>query len=206
MKIRHFVDSQKGVIFLIVFGMMVIYRQLDNPTAWLYLALHGGYGWMWVLKSRFFPDRQWEQKASWAFGIAIWAGLSLYLLPGWIIVSSGLRAPGWWAGLCVAIYIFGVFYHFASDMQKTTTLQLRPNQLITEGLWSLSRNPNYFGELLIYGGFSLLAMHWAPFIALAAWVLFVWLPNMRKKDRSLSRYPEFAAYKEKTKMFIPFLF
>jgi hypothetical protein len=28
---------------------------------------------------------------------------------------------------------------------------------------------------------------------------------MRKKDRSLSRYPEFAAYKTKTKLIIPYV-
>jgi hypothetical protein len=28
---------------------------------------------------------------------------------------------------------------------------------------------------------------------------------MRRKDRSLSRYPEFAAYKQQTKLLIPYL-
>ena len=38
-------------------------------------------------------------------------------------------------------------------------------------------------------------------IAIAAF----WLPRMRKKDRSLSRYPEFADYKKRTTMLIPFV-
>ena len=53
------------------------------------------------------------------------------------------------------------------------------------------RNINYFGELLIYLGFSLLAMHWVPIACLAAMMILVWFPNMRRKDRSLARYPEF---------------
>jgi protein-S-isoprenylcysteine O-methyltransferase Ste14 len=65
---------------------------------------------------------------------------------------------------------------------------------------------NYFGELLIYGGFGLMAMHWLPVLILLVWIVFVWLPNMRKKDRSLSRYPEFEAYKARTRRFIPFIF
>jgi hypothetical protein len=32
------------------------------------------------------------------------------------------------------------------------------------------------------------------------------LPNMRRKDRSLARYPTFAAYRARTKLFIPGLF
>lgn len=33
----------------------------------------------------------------------------------------------------------------------------------------------------------------------------IWIPNMRKEDRSLARYPEFEAYRNRTKLFIPFL-
>jgi steroid 5-alpha reductase family enzyme len=102
------------------------------------------------------------------------------------------------------MYAFGVFFHFASDMQKHISLQLRPGRLITTGLWSRCRNPNYFGELLIYLGFGLLAMHWAPVLVILLFLVIVWFPNMRKKDRSLSRYAEFAAYKKRTNLFIPF--
>jgi hypothetical protein len=35
--------------------------------------------------------------------------------------------------------------------------------------------------------------------------MFYWPPNMRRKDRSLSRYPEFEAYRQRTKLFIPFV-
>jgi hypothetical protein len=31
---------------------------------------------------------------------------------------------------------------------------------------------------------------------------FIWLPNIRRKDRSLARYPEFAAYKSHTKLML----
>ena len=81
-------------------------------------------------------------------------------------------------------------------------LSLAPG-LITGGLWSRIRNPNYLGELLIYGGFSALAMHWAPFVVLALFVGIVWIPNMLKKDKSLSRYPEFAEWKKRSWLFIP---
>ena len=80
---------------------------------------------------------------------------------------------------------------------------MRPGSLITDGMFSLCRNPNYFGELLIYSSFCLLAMHWLPVALLALWVGTVWIPRMLKKDRSLSRYAGFAAYKQRTKLFIP---
>lgn len=99
----------------------------------------------------------------------------------------------------------GLFWHFVSDMQKDMSLKLNPGSLITDGLWGVVRNPNYFGELLIYLGFSLLAFHWAPLLAIAFFLITVWIPNMRRKDASLSRYPEFADYRARTKLFIPYV-
>jgi len=206
MKQRHFIDSHKAATGLFVLALIAIYDQWDNPTAWVYLGLHGTYGLLWVLKSRIFPDKQWEQPTSLAYGLVIWAGLTLYWIAPWLITSQHVQAPSWYLGLCIAIYAVGVFWHFASDMQKTMFLKLNPGHLMTDGLWSRLRNPNYFGELLIYLGFGMLVMHWAPLIVILLFVLIVWLPNMRRKDRSLARYPDFASYKARSKLFLPFVF
>lgn len=204
-KKRHLIDPLKGATFLVVLGLMAVYDQWSNPTAWLYLALHGSYGWLWVLKGRLFPDKQWEEPCGPGFALVIVGGLALYWIAPWLLTWRGVLAPPWYLGLCASLYAFGLVFHFASDMQKHTALKLRPG-LITGGFFALSRNPNYFGELLIYLGFGLLAMHWAPLLVIAGFVVVYWLPNMRRKDRSLSRYPEFEAYRRRTKLFIPFLF
>jgi protein-S-isoprenylcysteine O-methyltransferase Ste14 len=136
----------------------------------------------------------------------IWGGLTLYWVAPWMLTSRGVQAPSWYLGVCVSLYALGVFLHFASDMQKHIALKLHPGHLITDGMFALCRNPNYLGELLIYLGFGLLAMHWIPAVILALFVAVVWVPNMLRKDRSLSRYPEFEAYRRQSKMFIPFLF
>jgi steroid 5-alpha reductase family enzyme len=204
MRKRHLIDPLKGVTFLVVLGMMAVWNQWDNATAWVYLGLHGAYGILWVLKGRLFPDKQWEEPCSPGFALVIVGGLALYWIAPWLLTWRGVQAPPWYLGLCVTIYAFGLFFHFASDMQKHTALKLQPG-LITDGFFALSRNPNYFGELLIYLGFGLLAMHLAPVVVLLLYVVFYWLPNMRRKDRSLSRYPEFEAYKRRTKLFIPFV-
>lgn len=204
MKQKHFIDSHKGVTFLAVLGLMHHYDQWDNPTAWIYLALHGTYGILWVIKSQIFGDRNWEKPTGLPFGLTIWFALTLYWLAPWILCSQAIQAPLWWLCICTSLFAFGVFLHFASDMHKATELRLKKG-LITTGLWSRCRNPNYFGELLIYLGFGMIPMHWAPLCALGAMVLFYWVPNMRRKDASLSRYPEFAAYKARSKLFIPFV-
>ena len=206
MKQKHFIDAHKGVTWVAVLVMMAIYGQWANETAWVYLALHGTYGLLWVLKSRIYPDKSWEEETGLGYGLVILGGLTLYWIAPWLLVSRAVRAPSWYLGMCVALYAVGVFLHFAADMQKHTALKLRPGHLITDGLFARCRNPNYLGELLIYLGFGLLARHWVPMVVLSLFVGVVWVPNMLRKDRSLSRYPEFAAYKRRSKLFIPFLF
>lgn len=202
MKQKHFIDGNKGATPLAVVGLMTYYSAWDNPTAWLYLATHGLYGVLWVTKSLTFPDRSWEAKCPLWYGIMIWLSLSLYWVTPWLICAYDIRVAPPYAAACIATFAFGIFLHFVSDMQKHMQLSLAPG-LITDGLWARIRNPNYLGELLIYGGFSALAMHWAPFLVLALFVAVIWIPNMFKKDKSLSRYPEFASWKKRSWLFIP---
>jgi steroid 5-alpha reductase family enzyme len=206
MKHKFYIDSHKGVTGLFVLALIAAYGEWNNVVAWIYLALHGTYGLLWITKSRLFPDSQWERKISFGYGLSTWFLLSLYWITPWLIVSGNANhVEPWFIALCIAIYTTGIFFHFVSDMQKHLSLQLRPGVLITEGLWGIVRNPNYFGEFCIYAGFSALAFHWAPLIALALVMAMVWIPNMRRKDKSLSRYPEFADYTARTKLMIPYV-
>ena len=91
-------------------------------------------------------------------------------------------------------------------MQKYISLKINPGNLITTHMFSRSRNTNYLGELCIYLGFTLLAKDYLPLIGLGVIIVFVWIPNMIRKDKSLSRYSEFYNYKKKSKLFFPFFF
>ena len=108
-------------------------------------------------------------------------------------------------GLCVFIYCIGLFFHFASDMQKTLHLELAPGTLIQTRLWARLRNPNYFGELLIYLSFALLAAHPLSFIIFAGIIVGVWLPGMWAKDQSLKRYKGWDQYERRSYFWIPFI-
>ena len=195
MKQKHFIDSHKGSTAFACLALMNHFDQWDNPTAWVYLALHGTYGVLWVTKSNVFPDKNWEQKTPLWYGLLIWVALTSYWTAPYLICSRNLQMPNWWLAMCISSFSMGVFLHFASDMQKYVSLALQPG-LITTGLWSRLRNPNYFGELLIYLGFVAIPMHWFPLGALGLMVLFYWVPNMIRKDKSLSRYPEWSVYKK----------
>lgn len=205
MREKHFIDTHKGVTGLFIIALIAMSGSWNNPTAMVYLGMHGSYGLLWVIKSRVFPDASWERPCSLRWGLAIWLGLSLYWVAPWIITSSDVRAPAWLLAVAVGFFSIGIFLHFAADMQKYVSLKLRPGRLIRSGLWSRLRNPNYCGELLIYMSFAMLPMHWLPPLILAGFVLAYWVPNMLRKDRSLSRYADFATYRARSWLFIPYL-
>ena len=84
----------------------------------------------------------------------------------------------------------------AADAQKYFTLRIKRG-LITDSMYRFIR-PNYLGEVMIYGSFALMVWHWLPFLVLA-WVwggLFA--VNIRLKEASMSRYPDWEQYKQHT--------
>ena len=212
MKYKFYIDTHKGATFLYILSLIYFYNAFDNIFALVYLALHGSYGIFWVLKSKIFPDKTWEVKVPLYYGFVIWFGLSLYWIAPWIIISetfydiNDVTNTNLIILLSIFLYVFGVFLHFTSDMQKFTQLKINPRQLIHDGLFKKCRNINYFGELLIYSSFALLSMHWIPFIILFLFIIFIWVPNMLQKDKSLSKYDNFEDYKKDSKLFIPFIY
>ena len=60
----HFViNLNKGTMMIYLFILMCYY---DNFSlgAWVYLALHGNYGIIWLLKDRVFPDPGFSRHAT----------------------------------------------------------------------------------------------------------------------------------------------
>lgn len=204
MKIKYPINLHKSATFVVVLLLMAIYHNF-TLAPWIYLALHGTYGIMWLIKDRLYPDRQWEQEVSIATGIFTFFLVGAYWVAPFILISSGTQPSAPLISAAIAMNILGVFLHYGSDAQKYFTLKYNKG-LITEGFFGRSRNPNYLGEILIYLSFAMLAQHWLPFVILGGLAALIFVPNMLKKDKSLSRYPEFAAYKERSGLLLPKLF
>lgn len=201
MKVKHAINLHKGSTFAVVLGLMFFYQNFTLGP-WIYLALHGTYGFLWLLKDRIYPDKQWEQEIPFSQGVSVFLLLVLYWVAPFILISRGTVPPLPLVAAAVALNILGVFLHFSSDAQKYYTLKYRPG-LITEGFFARCRNTNYLGEILIYGAFAMLTQHWLPFVILATFAAILFVPNMRRKDQSLSRYPEFEAYQARSGLLIP---
>jgi protein-S-isoprenylcysteine O-methyltransferase Ste14 len=196
------INLQKGGTLIVVLTLMTMYG-VWTPTAWTYLGLHGSYGLIWLLKEAIFPDSSWQKKITVGGAINAWLFvLGPYWLAPWLLVAQRVEQPPAVLGAAIVLYALGVVLMIGADAQKYFVLRARPG-LITDGFFARTRNPNYLGEMMIYASFAVVAGHWLPWLVLM-WVwLGVFLPNMLRKDASMERYPEWAAYKPKTGLLFP---
>lgn len=209
-KLASVVNFQKGGTFVLLGAMMAWYGN-SSTAAWIYLALHGTYGLIWLLKDLCFPDPSWQVRVTIGGGLnAFLFVLGPYWLFGWLLISGTVQPryplPDYaWICLCISLCLFGSALMIAADAQKYFTLRVQRG-LITDGVHRWIRHPNYLGEMMIYGSFALLVWHWFPALVLAFVWLGVFAVNMAMKEASMSRYPEWAAYKRRTWWLVPFVF
>ena len=202
MKVIHAINLHKAIVIPVVIAFMFIYDNFSTP-AFVYLALHGTYAILWLIKENTYPDRRFEEKIPvFAAVLFVFVPLAAYLVAPYILIAEHIVPPPPVVGASISLTMFGIFLHYVSDAQKYYTLRERKG-LITDGLFSRTRNPNYLGEILIYSGFALLSMHWLPFLILAVWVFGYFLRNMWQKDKSLSRYEGWEEYKKNSGLLLP---
>lgn len=202
MKTISYINAHKILVPPLVLGMMWYFDNWSTE-AFVYLSLHGTYAALWLIKESLYPDRRFQEpQPPWIGILFIFLPLASYYVAPYLLISRHVTLKPIVVALAISIYTVGIFLHYVGDAQKYYTLRLQKG-LIEDGLFLKSRNPNYFGEILIYAAFAILAWHWLPFVILGAWVFGFFLRNMLAKDKSLERHPGFAAYKARTGLLIP---
>jgi protein-S-isoprenylcysteine O-methyltransferase Ste14 len=208
-KFAWVINFQKAGTFVFLGLLLWIYGN-TSTAAWIYVAMHGAYGLVWIIKDLAFPDPGWQQRVTIGGGInSFLTVLGPYWVFGWLLLS-GTSQPQYplpdyaWFCLCVTLCIVGCATMIAADAQKYFTLRVRGG-LITDGMHRYIRHPNYLGEMMIYGSFAMMVWHWIPVLILA-WVwLGLFAVNMVIKEASMSRYPEWAEYRKRTWWLVPWV-
>lgn len=174
LKTEHYFDLTGGLTFLLVLIFLaynlITKNELFSYSKLIPLVLVG----IWALRLSTFLFLRVKRKGKdirfdeikinfFKFMIAwILQGLWVFicLLPVIVMVSSNQPTninyfiPG------VLLWLIGWLTEVISDIQKTkfnTNIENKGN-FISSGLWSFSRHPNYFGELILWLGVTIIAI------------------------------------------------
>eukprot|EP00347_Sterkiella_histriomuscorum_P018461 403345432 len=163
-------------------------------------------GAFWVLKDVIFPDPNFQKKATvMSGGLVIWLTvLGHYMVPVYQLASrnanNDISIERMW--VCSLIYIVGLVLMLLSDSQKFYTLKYKKG-LISDGMFKYTRNPNYLGEIMIYGAFILLVNDTLAYICvIQVWVI-VFSIRMYIKEVSLRKKEGWQEYSARSWVLIP---
>lgn len=108
------------------------------------------------------------------------------------------------------VWILGYFFEVVGDSQLKK-FKLNPQskgKLMTTGLWSITRHPNYFGEATMWWGIYIIALSvgvswWAVISPVGITWLLRFVSGVPMLEKSMQERPGFHEYASKTNAFIP---
>jgi len=151
--------------------------------------------------------------------IAIWVACGiLYVVqvaPLTFRLSNG-RGDDLWLGIGIVVAVCGLCIETVADMQKSQQKKVRSDMVAMEGLYQLTRCPNYCGEIVFWTGILLTCilalespLQWI--IALLGYVAIVYVMISgakrleKKQDKRYGASQEYQEYVAKTPILLPFL-
>jgi protein-S-isoprenylcysteine O-methyltransferase Ste14 len=170
--------------------------------AWVYLAMHGSYGLLWIFKDIMFSDKGFRIKIDLVVTLALTFVLMLYWVIGWVVISkTGTEPSGERMAFCISCYIIGVSLMLLTDLQKHIILSFRKG-LIDKLLVERNRNTNYLGEMLLYFAFAFYSGHIISYsILLIIWST-IFVSRIYEKEQSLKKKDGYENYSKRSYLII----
>ena len=131
--------------------------------------------------------------------------LLAYLIP--IQLFQAITPPDWLSYLGLAILVLAIVFGVLAFMQLNTNLSPYPTpvesgQLVTSGVFRISRHPIYTS--LIFSGFGFALYQGSVYKLLVTLLLLILFYFKSKYEEGLltRRYPDYPEYKKRTRRFI----
>lgn len=128
-----------------------------------------------------------------------------YLIP--IQLFQAMTTPDWLSYAGLAILVLALVFGVLAFMQLSTNLSPYPTpvesgQLVTHGVFRISRHPIYTS--LLFAGFGFAIYHGSVYKLLVTLLLLILFYFKSKYEEGLlaSKYPEYPGYKKRTRRFI----
>lgn len=146
---------------------------------------------------------------------------------GWVVIQvvllGAIGLSGWWFGpdwsgpLRLAGIVGGIMgiaggailvVRGILDLGRSLTPNPRPRDdatLVETGVYARARHPIYGGLILIAVGWAVMQASLVALVASTALAAFLGLKSMREEAWLVVQFPEYAAYRTRTKRFIPWI-
>jgi steroid 5-alpha reductase family enzyme len=197
--------SQRQIILLImvvIWGFRLFWhiglRNWNKPEDFRYQDMRRRWGKWQVLRS--YTD------------VFILQGIFLFLVSLNITITNRYQGNGlvWTDFLGIFIWLCGITFEIVGDNQlkKFISDPANKGKLMTSGLWSWTRHPNYFGEALLWWGIALIAWSashsWLVLISpLVITLLLLFVSGVPLLEKKYKDRQDFIEYKKHTSRFFP---
>lgn len=118
----------------------------------------------------------------------------------------------WWNSIGVIVWFIGFGFETIGDYELTQFKKDHRNQgkLLTTGVWSVTRNPNYFGEAFSWWGIFLISLNelrnlWGIIGPITITLLLLFVSGVPLLEKKYKNRPDFIDYASKTPKFVPFI-
>ena len=231
LKTEHYYDLTGGITYITVIVYTLYQKQLLGTLDFRSILL-GVLILVWAMRLSSFlflrikkagKDRRFDKiKTNFTRFMLAWAlqGFWVFMctLPAITAIASKSKTTDYFLVGGAALWLFGFIMEVVADRQKSTFNQDPKNrgQFISSGLWSISRHPNYVGEVLLWTGIAVIALptfNGLQYLALIS-PIFTYLLLTRvsgvnlleaSADKKWEGNDAYTKYKEKTPVFFPFV-
>jgi steroid 5-alpha reductase family enzyme len=224
---EKFFDLTGSITYITVTLLAVIFTPVRDARSYLLLGLV----MIWAARLGTFLYRRIkaagedprfrEIKTSFSRFLMTWTIQGLWVTfssaAAWVVITSVKRAPiDAFAVVGFLIWLSGFSIEVLADKQKSDFKADPANdgKFISTGLWSWSRHPNYFGEIVLWLGVAIISI---PVLQGWQWIamispMFITLlltrisgvPMLEKRaDEKWGGQEEYEEYKAKTSVLIP---
>ncbi|MEI5995527.1 DUF1295 domain-containing protein [Candidatus Enterococcus mansonii] len=193
------------VILVAIWGVRLFLhlakRNIGKPEDYRYVNMRKRWGTHWV-------------KLKTYLNVFVLQGVLLLIvsMPILFVVTSSVNDFYWWNGLGIIIWLLGFVFETIGDYELTQFKKDSRNKgkLLTTGLWSITRHPNYFGEALSWWGIFLISLNttrnmWGIIGPITITLLLLFVSGVPLLEKKYKDRPDFIAYAKKTSKFVPFI-
>lgn len=180
-------------------SLHIFIRNRNKPEDWRYKAWRNSWGKWFYIRS-FLQINVLQGFLNWCLALPL-------------MDLNGSTTLGIVQYLGIAVWLFGTIYESIGDFQLYAFKKNPANQgkIMTQGLWSLSRHPNYFGQVVHWFGIFLIVCtfnNW--YISLISPVLILFLitkvSGIPMLEAKYANNSAFTAYSAKVPPLFPKLF